>query len=94
MQLNHKDGLNTKVIAGRKGPLATSVTVAEDTQRFERLYTRLITKRKILPYKNEMLSLLLQLSGDGGKASNASSIVGNVFTAKSLNRVDYVSTVK
>lgn len=69
--------------------MARPVTVGEEIQRFELLYTRLRTKR-ILTRSNDMMNLLLQLSGDGSTGSNsASNIVGTVFTSKTLNKLDY-----
>jgi hypothetical protein len=71
--------------------MARSVTVGEEIQRFELLYTRFRTKR-VLTRQSEMMNLLLQLSGEGKiNQTSPSNIVSNVFTNKSLNKVDYTA---
>ena len=67
------------------------MTMGEEINRFEMLYTRLRTKRK-LNNTNNVLHLLLQLSGQGSSQQNnnaASNILGTVFNSKILNKLDY-----
>jgi len=45
-------------------------------------------RNRIYAKKNEMLHLLLQLSGEGDKAKN-SGIIETVFSNKINNRIDY-----
>jgi hypothetical protein len=59
------------------------------------LYTRLKSKRT-LRSTNEMLQMLLHLSGDGASSSHVArtpSILNSVFASKVLNKVDYTSSV-
>lgn len=65
-------------------------TIGEEVQKFENLFQR-FKRNRILTKHNEILHVLLQLSGEGSNpnASGGGQVLESVFNNKIVNKIDY-----